>query len=333
MEKQTRVAVIGSGSWATAIIKLLLYSQEQINWFVRNPETIAYIKANGTNMRYLTSVNIPAERICFFDNIQEIVAQSDLLIIAIPSAFVKQALEPLSPDDLQSKFIVSAVKGIIPDDFLTVTDYFHCHFQVPEDQLCVISGPCHAEEIALERMSYLTIATARRERAEALSDILACRYVRTIFSEDLKGIEIAGVLKNIYAIAAGISQGLGNSGDNFQAVLIANAFSEMERFLDAVFPHPRDIKHSAYLGDLLVTGYSQFSRNRTFGLMLGKGYTVMSAKLEMNMIAEGYYASACIHTLNQQYQVDMPIAEAVYNILYEKVSPYIEMKILLNKLQ
>lgn len=328
----SRVAVIGSGSWATAIVKLLLNTQSHISWFVRNPEVIAYIKENGTNMHYLKSVALQTEKISFHSDVKDVVREADILIVAVPSAFLKATLECLTPEDLSGKFIISAVKGIIPDDLVSVTAYFNAHFQVPYDMLGVISGPCHAEEIARGCMSYLTIATRHREDAAQLSKLFECRYLKTIFSDDIQGIEIAGVLKNIYAIAAGISQGLGANGDNFQAVLIANAFSEMERFLTAVFPHQRDLRQSVYLGDLLVTGYSQFSRNRTFGLMIGKGYTVLSAKLEMNMIAEGYYASACVKAINKKYQVAMPIMDAIYNILYENVAPAIEMRLLIGKL-
>ncbi len=329
---QTRIGVIGSGSWATAIVKLLQNTQAHFNWFVRNRDVIAYIKENGTNMHYLKSVSLQTEKISFYSDIHEAVAASDLLVIAIPSAFVKAALDGMSPEEFSGKFILSAVKGIIPEDLVTVTDLFHQTFGVPYRQLGVISGPCHAEEIARGCMSFLTIATQRREDAEQISGIFECRYLKTIFSDDIQGIELGGVLKNIYAIAAGISQGLGDNGDNFQAVLIANAFSEMERFLTAVYPKQRDLNQSVYLGDLLVTGYSQFSRNRTFGLMIGKGYTVLSAKLEMNMIAEGYYAASCIHEMNKQHGVDMPIAEAIYNILYEHVAPAIEIRLLIDKL-
>jgi len=232
---------------------------------------------------------------------------------------------------LEKKTVFSAIKGIIPEYNAIPARYFHKTFQVPYNSLGIISGPCHAEEVAMEKLSYLTIACQEEERARQGADLLACRYIKTITSDDLFGTELSAVLKNVIAIAAGIFHGLGY-GDNFQAVLISNAIQEIERFVDAVHPIHRDVKSSAYLGDLMVTAYSQFSRNRTFGNMIGKGYSVNAAQLEMNMIAEGYYAAKSIHEINKKFQVDMPIADAVYNVLYEKISPILEMRILADRL-
>ncbi|MFW6327119.1 MAG: NAD(P)H-dependent glycerol-3-phosphate dehydrogenase, partial [Bacteroidota bacterium] len=229
-------------------------------------------------------------------------------------------------------FIISAIKGIIPDDNLTFAEFFNQYYNVPFSQVGIITGPCHAEEVALERLSYLTIASKLSKNSEILSGMLDCRYIKTITTNDIYGTEYAGVLKNIFAIAAGISHGLGY-GDNFLAVLVSNSIQEIKRFLDKTYKNKRKVFSSAYLGDLLVTAYSQFSRNRTFGMMIGKGYSVKSAQLEMNMIAEGYYSTKCIKEINSKYMVKMPITDAVYNILYEKISPSIEIKILSDKLK
>lgn len=331
IQEGPRVAIIGSGCWATALMKIILNNTCNVHWFIRHQETIDFIRTNGSNPRYLSSVRFQTDRISFYSDINEAVDNSDVLILAIPSAFLKDILVPLTVC-LEGKFIVSAIKGIIPGDNKTVAEYFHDRYSIPFNNLGVISGPCHAEEIALERLSYLTIVTKHRQDGETLSRFLSCRYVRTVFSDDIYGVEYAGVLKNIYSVAAGICHGLGY-GDNFQAVLLSNAFCEMKRFMDRTYPHKREHAHSVYLGDLLVTAYSQFSRNRMFGTMIGKGYSTLSAKTEMNMVAEGYYASACMHEIINKFGIEMPIAEAVYNILYDSVSPWIEMRLLSDKMQ
>lgn len=243
----------------------------------------------------------------------------------MPAAFLKQALEGITPEDFAGKKIISAIKGIVPDENQIIGEFLNQHYNISFDNFLVISGPCHAEEVALEKLSYLTIASSDIELATEFAGMINTRYIKTNVSDDIYGTEYGAVLKNVYAIAGGICHGVGY-GDNFQAVLISNAIRELERFVDTVHPIDRDIKESAYLGDLMVTAYSQFSRNRTFGNMIGKGYTVKSAQLEMNMVAEGYYAVNCLHEVNKNYHVHMPICDAVYNILYQKHSPAIEMK-------
>ena len=265
-------------------------------------------------------------RIDFSANINEVVKKSDILIFVTPSPFLKQHLKKLRVS-LKNKLIVSAIKGIVPDDNLVVSEYFHKEYDVPLENLMVISGPSHAEEVAMDRLSYLTIGGFSRENSKMLADMLRCNYVKTSVVDDVFGLEYASVLKNVYAIAAGICHGL-KYGDNFQAVLVSNAIQEMNRFLNIVNEKQRNINESAYLGDLLVTAYSKFSRNRTFGTMIGKGYSVKTAQLEMEMIAEGYYGTKCIYEINKDYQVNMPILNAVYNILYGKISPVIEIKVL-----
>lgn len=326
------IAVIGSGSWATALVKILTEGNNAVNWWIRNEEVLSAIQQHKHNPKYLSSVQLKNELLCLSSNLEETISAAEIIFIVVPAAFLKNTLSCLPKDIFQNKIIVSAVKGMIPDDNLIQAEFFNQQWKVPFENFAVVSGPCHAEEVALEKLSYLTIASQSEETRNAVCKLLACRFIFTTPSDDIWGTEYAAVLKNIYAIASGICNGL-NYGDNFQAVLISNAIEEMERFVKAVHPIDRDIKDSAYLGDLLVTAYSQFSRNRTFGNMIGKGYSVKSAQLEMNMIAEGYFAAKCVYEVNKKFGVDMPIASAVYNILYQKFSAAIEIQLLTKKLQ
>lgn len=329
----SKVAMIGGGSWATAVIKMLSdnLTEKEIFWWMRDTESIAHVQKYNHNPKYLSSVEIKIPNTNISNNISEIIAAADFVVLNVPAAFLKQTLAGVTPEMLAGKKIVSAIKGIVPDENQIIGEFIHEKFQVPLEDILVISGPCHAEEVALEKLSYLTIASISNDNASQFAALLNTRYIKTNISDDIFGTEYAAVLKNIYAVASGICHGVGY-GDNFQAVLISNAIREISRFVDAVHPIDRDIKESAYLGDLLVTAYSQFSRNRTFGNMVGKGYTVKSAQLEMNMIAEGYYAASCMHVINKKYGVDMPISRAVYAILYERHSPQIEMRLLTEKL-
>jgi glycerol-3-phosphate dehydrogenase (NAD(P)+) len=328
-----KIAMIGGGSWATAIIKMLSdnITEKEIYWWLRNEESIAHIKAFKHNPNYLSSVEIKVPQDHISSNIKQIFKAADYIVLNVPAAFLKETLAEISEEDFRGKKIVSAIKGIVPDENQIIGEFIHQTYNVPLTDILVISGPCHAEEVALEKLSYLTIASTDVDLAAQFSALLQTRYIKTNVSDDIFGTEYAAVLKNIYAVASGICHGLGY-GDNFQAVLISNAIREIKAFVDAVHPIERDIMESAYLGDLLVTAYSQFSRNRTFGNMVGKGYTVKSAQLEMNMIAEGYYAVSCMHHINKKYKVEMPISRAVYAILYEKHSPHIEMKLLTEQL-
>jgi glycerol-3-phosphate dehydrogenase (NAD(P)+) len=326
-----KIAVIGGGSWATAIVKMLCNNMPQVYWWIRNQDTVNHIKKYKHNPNYLTSVEFDTDKLVLDSDIKNIIKNADVLIMAVPSAFLKQALSSIHPDDLKNKQIFSAIKGIVPEDLLIVGEFFNQKLNVANNNIGVITGPCHAEEVAMEKLSYLTIASQNKEIASYVASKLNCRYIKTTVSDDIYGTEYSAVLKNVFAIANGICHGLGY-GDNFQAVLISNAIQEIKRFVDAVHPIDRDIKSSAYLGDLLVTAYSQFSRNRTFGNMIGKGYSVKSAQMEMNMVAEGYYGVKCIYEINKKIGVDMPITTAVYHILYEKIAPTIEMKLLTDKL-
>ena len=326
-----KIAVIGGGSWATAIVKMLCNNAVQVHWWIRNETTVEHIKKFKHNPNYLTSVEFDTNKLELNFDLKTIVEKADVLIMAVPSAFLKDALSGLTPDDFKNKQVFSAIKGIVPEHNLIVGEFFNKEYKLPMENIGVITGPCHAEEVAMEKLSYLTVASQSTENAAFVASQLNCRYIKTTVSDDIYGTEYSSVLKNVFAIASGICHGLGY-GDNFQAVLISNAIQEIKRFVDAVHPIDRDIKSSAYLGDLMVTAYSQFSRNRTFGGMIGKGYSVKSAQLEMNMVAEGYYGTKCVYEINKQYKVDMPITNAVYNILYEKISPVIEIKLLTDKL-
>ena len=330
--EKPRTGVVGGGSWATAIAKMLTENNGHINWFMRNIESIKAFKVLKHNPRYLCGVDFDIDKISFSDDLDWVIMNSDVIVFAIPSAFLQNVVTPRLQVSLKDKIIVSAIKGMIPDENLLIGEFFHQKYEVPLGQIVIISGPCHAEEIALERLSYLTFSSENLRVARTVAQLFECFYVKTTISDDIYGAEYAAVLKNVFAIASGICHGL-RYGDNFQAVLVANAIQEMERFVNAVHPIQRDIKFSAYLGDLLVTAYSQFSRNRTFGTMIGKGYSVKSAQMEMLMIAEGYFGVKGIHEINQQYKVHMPITEAVYNILYERISPTMEIRLLTDELR
>jgi glycerol-3-phosphate dehydrogenase (NAD(P)+) len=330
VDRDYAVAVIGGGSWATAMVKILTENNDYVGWWMRNKDSVMTIKRTHQNPRYLSSVELATENIDLDTDINHIVEEATHIIFAIPSAFLKDALSNLTVP-LKDKVIFSAIKGIVPDENEIVGEFFNKHYDVPLENIGVITGPCHAEEVALERLSYLTIASTNEKNAVFMADRLHCRFINTTTSDDIYGTEYAAVLKNIYALAAGIYHGLGY-GDNFQAVLVSNAIREMKKFMKAVHPLKRDINHSAYLGDLLVTAYSQFSRNRMFGNMIGKGYTVRSAQLEMNMIAEGYYATNLIRMVRKEHEVKMPIANAVYKVLYEGKSPKKVMAKLAEKL-
>ena len=315
MSKNPKIAVFGGGSWATAIVKMLCENLTQVGWYMRNESAITYIKENEHNPNYISAATFNVEQLRLSSDINELVAYADILIFAIPSAFLKGELNKITVD-FSSKIVFSAIKGIVPESGLIVGEHFHNKLKIPFENIGVITGPCHAEEVAMERLSYLTIACQDETKATLLSQYLKSHYIKTKISDDIIGTEYTAMLKNIYAIAAGIAHGLGY-GDNFQSVLMSNAIREMKRFIKKVHKMKRNINNSAYLGDLLVTGYSVFSRNRMFGNMIGKGYTVKSAMMEMSMVAEGYYATKSTHKLNQKHQANTPIINAVYAVLYE----------------
>jgi glycerol-3-phosphate dehydrogenase (NAD(P)+) len=332
MKKDLKFAVLGGGSWATAIVKMLMENQEQVGWYMRNSDAIGYIKIQKHNPNYLTSVEFNTEQLFLTDDINEVVDFADILIFAIPSAFLMGELKKLTAS-ISDKIIFSAIKGIVPETGLIVGEHFHDTYTIPFENIGVITGPCHAEEVAMERLSYLTIACADKKKAELVAYNLSSNYIKTKISKDIIGTEYAAMLKNIYAIAAGIAHGLGY-GDNFQSVLMSNAIREMKRYTKRIHNIDRNINQSAYLGDLLVTGYSTFSRNRMFGNMIGKGYTVKSAQMEMNMVAEGYYAAKSAFEIKSNFKkkVKTPIIDAVYSVLYEKKNAKKEFATLTEKL-
>ncbi len=322
---KTKLAIIGNGSWGTALAKLMLNNCGELNWFMRKQEDVDFFNTYHNNPRYLSSVEFDTSKINFYTDIQHCFKNSDVIVLAVPSAFLMDTIGSLKEKDFEGKVIFSAIKGIVPQENLIVGEYLNKIYKVPLSNIGVITGPCHAEEVALEKLSYLTIASQNLQNAQMVSELLNCRYLRSTVSDDIYGTEYSAVLKNVVAVAGGICHALGY-GDNFLAVLVSNAIQEIKRFVDAVHPIDRDIKASAYLGDLIVTAYSQFSRNRMFGTMLGKGYSVKQAQLEMNMIAEGYYAVKCVYEINKTYTVDMPITVAVYKIIYEKKDPRKEIE-------
>lgn len=325
------IGVIGGGSWATALVKILTENIDSVNWWMRNDSSVEYFRTFHRNPNYLSSVLFVGDKVNVSSDLKAVIEKSDILIMATPSAFLYDVFEDFPKEGMDKKTIFTAVKGVVPEYHAIPVKFFHKQFRTPYNKIGIICGPCHAEEVAMERLSYLTIACEDTSIAADMAEKLRCRYIKTTVSDDLFGSELSAILKNVYSVAAGIYHGLGY-GDNFQSVLISNALQEIKRFVDVVHPIHRDVNTSAYLGDLLVTCYSQYSRNRTFGSMVGRGYSVRSAQFEMNMVAEGYYAAKGVMEINKKFQVDMPIVEAVYRVLYEKIAPSVEMKILTEKL-
>lgn len=321
-----KIAIIGGGSWATAVAKIIIQHTHQIGWYMRRDDRIEDFRRLGHNPAYLIGVHFDVNEIDFSSDINYIADKYDTLVFVTPSPYLKNHLKKFKTR-IKEKFIITAIKGIVPDENLVCSEYFHQVYDIPYNNLACLGGPSHAEEVALERLSYLTVGCADNEKAHAFTEVLASEYIKTKTSSDVVGIEYSSVLKNVYAIAAGICSGL-KYGDNFQSVLMSNAIQEMSRFLKTVHPIDRNVDDSVYLGDLLVTGYSNFSRNRVFGTMIGKGYSVKSAQIEMEMIAEGFFGTKCMKEINRHCHVNMPILDAVYNILCERISPQVEIKLL-----
>lgn len=322
------IAIIGGGSWATALAKVVVSNTHRIGWYMRRDDRIADFKRTGHNPAYITSLQFDVNEIAFSSDLNHTAEAYDTLIFVTPSPYLKDHLKKLTVD-IKNKFIVIAIKGIVPDENVVCSEYFHNRYGVPYDNIAIIGGPSHAEEVAMQRLTYLTIACHNVEKAKAFADVLSNSFIKAKEATDVIGIEYAAVLKNVYAIAAGMCDGL-QYGDNFQAILVSNAVQEMDLFLAAVNPVKRNVNDSVYLGDLLVTSYSNFSRNRCFGLMIGKGYSVISAQIEMKMIAEGYYGTRCMTEINKQYHIDMPILNSMYRILYEQANAQQEIKALTN---
>lgn len=327
-----KVAILGSGSWSTAIAKIVQDNGAEMWWYLRNSARIEEFKAQGHNPAYLSSVRFDVSRIHFTNDINEAVRNSDTIIFGMPSPYLKKHVEMIT-ESFEGKVVISIIKGIVADYNITISEYLTQMFSLKDDQFCTLSGPSHAEEVAYERLTYLTVGCKDLNVAKGYADFFANHFVHTTISKDIVGIQYAGVLKNIYAIAVGICDGL-KYGDNFQAVLVANAIREMKRFINEMDPMKgRHVVESVYTGDLLVTAYSRFSRNHMFGTMIGKGYSVKSAQLEMEMVAEGYYGTKCIKEINQKYGISIPIVDCVYNILYKRMSPFVEIKLLSDSLR
>lgn len=330
--KAADVTLVGSGSWATAMAMVLTSNGRRVAWYIDRPEIYRHVRRYHQNPHYITSVTFDPELIIPLDNITEAVAASEIVILVTPAAFLKNELEGLKDNAFSGRIVCSGIKGIVPGNNTVVGEYIHTRYGVPYEDIVIITGPSHAEEVSVEKLTYLTFASPDTSHAGKVATLFSNRWIMTVISSDIFGTEYAAVMKNIYAIAAGIAHGLGY-GDNFLAVLLANAAGEMRRFVEALSPENRDITDSPYLGDLLVTGYSQFSRNRNLGHMIGKGYSVSNALLEMTQVAEGYYASGCINEVKTKTGADIPIADAVYRILYMNAAPAREMKILSKKLK
>ena len=330
INSQDKCAIIGYGSWATAIVKILTENGIHVNWHILNPDVQQSVETEGRNCKYLRDVDLDASIIEVSDDINKVVEDVKVVILAMPSAFVKKVMEPLTVS-LSDKFVISAVKGIVPDDYIPITDYVISHYQVPENHVAIITGPSHAEEVGLSRWSYLTAVCRNVEARKIMVEMFSRPYIRVMESDDIEGVEYAAIMKNIYAIAVGMANGLGY-GDNFVAVLIANCAAEMSRMFESFGGASHNVLASACLGDLLVTCYSTYSRNRRFGLLIGRGCTVRSAMNEMTMIAEGYYAAKCIRHTSAQRNVEMPIADMVYEVLYHGASARRAMRELTTKL-
>lgn len=319
MREETKVLVIGGGSWATALVKILHENLHQVSWYIRNDQLREHVQRKGYNPHYLSSIHFNLDRLVLVPDLRTGLAGAEVVLVVVPSAFLPTWLEGTG-DGLKDKFVLTAVKGLVPKVHMTVSEYLRQNFQTSYSRLGVISGPCHAEEVSLERLSYLTFSCKDLKDAERMAALFATPYINTVLATDIYGAEYSAILKNVYAIAVGMAHGLGY-GDNFMAILTSNSLTEMRDYLNASYPSTRDVTDSAYLGDLLVTCYSQFSRNRTFGSMIGKGYSVQATQAEMEMVAEGYYAAEGIHALNASHKVHMPIADMVYSVLYEGKAP------------
>jgi len=316
--------IIGSGSWATALAKILTDNGQTIQWYIRNNETLDQLNRRRHNPHYLHSTYFDAGRLILSSNINYVIEKSDVLLVAVPSAYAGQSLDILNKDVFAGKKIISAIKGILPEKNQLLNEYLEENFDFKLEDYFTVLGPCHAEEVAAEKLSYLTFSGLDTQKTKAIASCFNTPFITTHVNADIIGVQYAAILKNIYALGAGIAHGL-EYGDNFLSVYIANAANEMVRFL-------REVKHessihdlnyaaSVYLGDLLVTCYSLYSRNRTLGNMIGKGYSVKAAQLELGMVAEGYNASKCIHITNKNLNVHIPFADIIYRILWEQLTP------------
>lgn len=327
MKRLNSLAIIGGGSWATALVKVFSESGFQIHWFLRSHQSVDFVKTHGRNPNYLSYLNLKKDRIVPSSRLDEVIRASDHVLIAVPSAYLEPTMLDLDENSFSGKHVIVSVKGIVPGSNAFPTDYMKRVFHLTDDQVIVLGGPCHAEEIAMERDTYMTFASTGVDSRNILIRSLDVPYIRPIGNDDPVGVEVTAIMKNIVSVACGIARGL-NFGDNFQAVLVSNAMHEVEHFLDALNPKSRNLFQSGYFGDLLVTAYSEYSRNRNFGLMIGRGYSVLLARDEMSMVSEGYYAAKGIYEMARELQLELPVVSAVYRILYRHIAPYVEFQLL-----
>jgi glycerol-3-phosphate dehydrogenase (NAD(P)+) len=331
-ENMDRISVVGGGSWGTALVLLLSNNLSRVGWWVRSEKAIEYLKLHRRNPNYLSYTELPVEKLHLSNSMQEIIETSDCIVLAIPAAFLKQSLEEAGIKTLKGKFVISAIKGIVPEHNMVISEFLETYYEVEHSNMGFIAGPCHSEEVAMQKLSYLTLSGPDQEAIQNIATHFSGWHLKISVNNDLRGTEHAAVMKNVIAIAAGIASGL-NYGDNFIAVLISNAVQEMKHLLHAVSPVPRDTSASVYLGDVIVTAYSQFSRNRLFGTLLGKGYSIKATMAEMNMVAEGYYAVKSLMEISKTLHLEMPVMQSVYNIIYQGISPFVEFRILSEKLR
>ena len=329
---ESRCAVIGHGSWATVLVKVLTTNESCVGWYVRNNEVLELLRDEGRNCRYLSDIEFDMNRIRLSDDLNAIVSEADILFLVTPAAYLKYYLSDLRIS-LKDKMVVSAVKGIIPDENLFVTDYLKQQYGLSDAQLCFICGPTHAEEVGHGQLTYLTLACKEVMNTRVVGEKLKTSYIKISCQSNIDYLERSSVLKNIYAIIVGIAVGMGY-GDNFISVLVSNCIKEMYFLLD-----PKNVNDltkftpSNFFGDLLVSCYSSHSRNRQLGMLIGRGNTVKTALNEMTMVAEGYYSSAMLPFLPEEQRRQLPIAEKAYQVLHQGMSARKAIKDLENLLE
>ena len=330
MSFNKNIGVLGAGSWGTALVKMLSENCDKIFWYSRNDIQIKEIIKTKKNPKYLKDLEIDTDKMSISSDLNFIIDNSDILIIAIPSPYIEKSLNE-HKTALANKIIFSGSKGVIPESHLVITEHLHKEYNIPYKNLGILSGPTHAEEIAKGKLSYLTVGSSNDEISKYLSKKLFSPYVHTSISNDVIGIEYAATLKNIYSILVGISFGLGY-GDNFISVLISHCTKEMINFIKSIDNVKREFSHSAYIGDLLVTTYSRHSRNRTFGEMIGEELPVKKAISKMSMIVEGYYATKNAYEISKSKNMNFEIIKVVHEILYNNKNAELELKLLAEKL-
>lgn len=316
LEKESHCAVIGHGSMATAMMKVLSMNETSVDWYIHNPEVLESLTTEGHNCRYLPDVEFDTSRIHFSDDLNEVIRRSDIIFLITPAIYLKNYLSDLEVS-LKDKFIISAIKGIVPEDNLLVTNYLKKQYGLCDEQLAFMSGPTHAEEVSHNRLTHLTISCTNLDNARRIGEKIKTNFLKLSYSQEVEYLEFISVLKNIYAVVVGMAFGLGY-GDNFIAVLVANCAKEMHQVLDVSFTASNvDKIPSSFMGDLLVSCYSIHGRNRRLGVLIGRGNSVKSSLNEMTMVAEGYFASDYFQYLTPEQRQQMPIAELAYQVMHK----------------